>query len=50
MSDRIKSKEKAQKKPAIVKHDIHDGILSVLCGGVWNTHTVYLIDDDLREL
>ena len=50
MSDRINSKEKAQKKPAIVKHDIHDGILSVLCCGVWNTHTVYLIDDDLREL
>ena len=50
MSDRMKSAQQKLNKPAMVRHDIEDGVLSVSCLGYWNTHTVYLIDDELRKL
>lgn len=50
MSDHRDPRKKTQTKPAIVEHHIHDGVLAVLCQGYWNTHTVHLIDDELRRL
>lgn len=38
------------KKNATVEYSIRDGFLSVSCHGYWNTHTVHLIDDELRSL
>ena len=45
-----KTQNQVQMNAASVEHSIHDGSLSVLCLGYWNTHTVHLIDEDLRNL
>ncbi|WP_297323187.1 ABC transporter permease [uncultured Bartonella sp.] len=50
MSDHNDPRQKIIKKAAVVEHHIHEDVLTVFCEGCWNTHTVNLIDDEMRKL
>ncbi|EJF88816.1 ABC transporter permease [Bartonella tamiae] len=50
MSDQQKQKSQKERHKASVEHSVADGLLTIKCYGYWNTHTVQLIDDDLRKV